>query len=626
MLALSAFALATLVLALAPAVALHAQQPGILQLAPDASVDNTGDTLPAVALARLGHLRLRHAGDVLALRFDAESGQVISSDGAAPDQHWSCVDGAPLAAGPAVADGFSALRDRPGLELRVAPAGNVALSWSLADGRLQLHRPDYEAPAQALSLDGRLPQDACFSPDGARVLIVGARITDRNDFGTWLTCLSSDDGTLLWEADLPGMTPSAVLAAPPVGSLGASAIVTGKDGRAQRLQFENGSNLGLWQAHESHITAATADSAGGLVTASAGGELACWTLTDASHELPARLDWRRAGHLMQVSCVASSPELGLVASGGRDHRVLLWSRKDGEPRAVLPSHAARLTDALRSADGIRTVSAGWDGLMGLWSADGGHRAWVDAHEGRIAGLALLGEHEELLLSCGQDGWLRLWHADDGEPVGAGVQAGVALLSLAATSDGRHVACGGGDGRVHLWTLVRDAAGVPDLMSLGAFPSGGHAAQALAYTPDGSALAVGSSHIRMLEAPGGSVRWEVAAGAPVSALCLSADGTVLAAALASRTVLLLDARDGSERLRWSDHPGRVTAVALAPDGQRVAAGGGTAQIRVLDLRSSQVSLLAGHIEELTSLRWSADGVLISAAADGTALLWSMSAAR
>lgn len=606
--------------------------------------DVLGDELPPGAIARLGSTRLRHAGDLFALHIDAAARTVLSSAHGDGVRRWSIDDGAPVRTGdpdPQDPAWLAELRSRGQLKVRAAQDGRVALVWSLDDGTVRLHRATDTEPGalpggpsgRAVDTDDRWPIDACFDADAKRVLIVGERTSSRSDYGTWVRCLDTTTLQPIWEVDLAGMTPSLVIIAAGTGAVGESdqpasvgepgqsAFVAGRAGHLVRLSLVDGATLAAWDAHDTTVSALAAGPAGALVTGSSDGELVAWDLQpdDTTATVVAR--WRRQAHLSAVTTVACAPSLGLVASGSRDRRVKLWSWKGGEPRAEPVVHATRLTAVLRSRDGGQLVSADWSGRLGLWQANGALRAWVDAHDGRVTGLVGF-DDEGLVLSAGRDGRLALWQLSDGVSAGPIRETATAIMALAASDDGRHIASSGADGVVRLWSLVRDTDSRPLLAPQGELPAGGRTGFALAYTPGAEALFIGTSRVRRIEASDGALRWDVAVGAPVAALSVSPDGRLLAAALASRAVVVLDSADGQELWRWSGHAGRVEAVAFSPDGRRLAAAGGDASIRVrhlLDEDGDELPLL-GHLEPITSLHWGEDGVLTSASSDGTALLW------
>ena len=82
-------------------------------------------------------------------------------------------------------------------------------------------------------------------------------------------------------------------------------------------------------------------------------------------------------------------------------------------------------------------------------------------------------------------------------------------------------------------------------------------------------------------------------------------------------------------------GRINAVALSPDGRRLAAGGQMAlrgqsaqPIRIYDFETGElIQLLTGHTGKIIALAFSPDGMrLLSGSGDRTAVLWDVTTGR
>jgi WD40 repeat protein len=597
--------------------------PAAGQVAEPAPPPSPPERLPEGALVRLGSLDLRHAGPVEWLRFTA-SGRLLQSRSSLDGlRTWSAEDGSAQAPPPGDApepEALAELRAQPQMMVRVAEDDTACCAWSLSDGRVLVGRPGAEL--HGLDAPAHQIQEACFDEGGGRVVLVGESIRTRSDFATWLRCHDTGDGELIWQAELTGMTPSAAAIAPPHGGLGETLLVAGRDGQVQRVSLEDGGVITSWAAHEVFIAALAGSVPGVVVTGTSHGELAAWSLSDDDPAAEPSAWWKRRAHQTGITSVAVAPDRSLVASGARDHRVRLWSGEDGTLHAEPDTHVVRLTGAAVSAQGDLAVTSDWSGRLGLWSPDGGHpagNAWIQAHDGRVTGLTLLAD-PALVLTSGQDGLLALWHLD-GSQAGPPVATESAVLALAMSDNGAHVATSGGDRRVLLWSVVAAEDGSRTLAPRGELATGAGTSQSLAYLPDGEALAIGTSQVRLVAARDGAVRWETSVRAPVADMSVSPDGRLLAAGLASRAVVVLDTEDGRELWRWGDHPGRVTAVAFSPDGRHVAAAGGDALVRIREVDGpAEITTLDGHLGEVTSLSWGADGVLVSASADGTALFW------
>jgi len=237
-----------------------------------------------------------------------------------------------------------------------------------------------------------------------------------------------------------------------------------------------------------------------------------------------------------------------------------------------------------------------------------------------------------------------------------------------------------------WHLNRNSAARYAMLTAAAMPATrvlnetGEPFQSVAFSPDGTTLAVGSGTSATATSGGGSVRlWEVATGRqagvldagsqPILAVAFSHDGNIVAGGSGNGTaqlwhvashqpvgrpiragagrvnsvafsprgsILAVGGKDGIVRL-WgvtSRRPvggpltglsGAVTSVAFSRDGATVAAGGanGTARLWHVATHEPVGGPLTGHIAAVTTMAFSPDGkVLATGSSDGTDRLWDV----
>jgi WD40 repeat protein len=470
--------------------------------------------------------------------------------------------------------------------------GNRSAAWqSLRATRPELRGWEYRYVAALLSRDERIfyghtreVRAVAWGPDGQRL------------------ATASEDGTArVWDART-----GRELLALPGHAQGVSGVAYSPDGKRLATASEDGTAR-LWDA--------AAGAPGAVLRGHAGGVSAVafrpdgTILATASRDRTARL-WDAAtgqpvltigGHADELSAVAFSPEGKRLATASRDGTARVWDAQTGREVLALRGHAQGVTGVAFSPDGRRLLTASGDRTARVWdAATGAQRLALHAHTGPVTAAAFSPDGKRLATAC-RDKWARLWDAaTGGQPSGFG--DGNPLLGVAFSPDGRWLATASAGRTARVW----DVGPRPGVMTLE-----GHAGRvsSAALTPDGKRLATGAQD--------GVRVWDTDTGRAL--LTLRQQHSPVRKFADSVTSALFGAGRGADY---------VLAVALSPDGRRVAAAFLDGTAFIWDAASGQeLVTLQGHTAPLEALAWSPDGGRLAAVSrDGTVGFWDAASGR
>lgn len=154
---------------------------------------------------------------------------------------------------------------------------------------------------------------------------------------------------------------------------------------------------------------------------------------------------------------------------------------------------------------------------------------------------------------------------------------------------------------------------------------GSAVNALAVSPDGSKLAVGTAgqEVVVIDASTGTVERSLSGhSGAVNAVAFSPDGSVIASASEDQGIILWHSTGGIID-RLNGRGGSVNAVAFSPDGMTLLSGDSTGETILWDVQNGTVlHRLTGHDGAVNAVAFSPDGVwALSAGEDTDIVIWS-----
>ena len=289
----------------------------------------------------------------------------------------------------------------------------------------------------------------------------------------------------------------------------------------------------------------------------------------------AQAQWR--GHGGPVKALAIAPDGESVLSGSFDSSAIRWSTSRQAAQQVLRFHESAVNAVAILKDG-RLVTGGEDGRVAIWVAGEPVPASVlSGHTAPVVALAVSPDGGTIA-SASWDRSVKLWPAGGGTPrVLEGHQDNV--NGAAFTPDGGALVTAGYDATLRIWPIGN--GGAATVLTL---PT---PLNAVAVAPDGEIVVGGADGRLFFLSPAGERLAELEAGSsPIIALAVSPDGKRLAAAGIRGAVAVID-RPSRALVRTLVGPGLpVWSAAFAPDSKTLFTGGSDRMIRRWDAENGE----------------------------------------
>jgi WD40 repeat protein/serine/threonine protein kinase len=482
-----------------------------------------------------------------------------------------------------------------------------------------------------------------FRPDGGMIAsVVGYRSGEGGELRLW----KAASGETIHEQRLRGPMHRLAFRAD-----GKRLVLGGTDGSVMIWDTRSARTILEHTIHNTRI-AGLAFSPNGKTIASAAlappdtlelkrGEVKLWDAESAALEHTLRTSDGQGFH-----SVAFHPAFALLATGGEDSMVRLWSTTTGKEVHVLKGHKSAVHGVVFSPDGKLLVSAGSNGTLKIWELDtaaGVDRVTakviqsVTGRTGAILSVAF-GPDGRYLAYAGTDKTVRVWDVESGMGLITFRGHTAVVESVQFSPDGqRLVSCSPARAEVRVWDLTRH----PEYATLA---STGTDVESVAFQDDGQYLVsvTRAGKLQVWDAASGmlSAEHELAISTefvePAGVLSAFAPGGRRLAARCREDgslVRIWDTSDGKPLVACPGHTLPVYCLRFSADGRRLATCacdrkpvGGSHEIKVWD--AADGALLASHSGQgrVFTLAFSPDGRWLAIGGDNGVTVFDGSAER
>ncbi len=378
-----------------------------------------------------------------------------------------------------------------------------------------------------------------------------------------------------------------------------------------------------------------------IATASADNTVKLWC-RDCDWQCPYTLEGRD-GHTAPVQSVSFSPDNQLIATAGDDKTIKLWTRNGQYLKTLVEkpgqkqSHRKPILSVVFSKDSQLIASAGEDKVIKLWRRDGTYIRTLQSPNGYQDAISSVAFDPQgaFIVSGSKDHTIKFWSLDgkllktitgyqqplqnkrltsNSRLIPNGHQQPITSVSF--SPDGQWLATASQDQTVKLWsrdaqllqTLTGHAGGILQVVFSPNFAQD----RTLATASEDTTVKLWKLNPYLLELPSGKV----------TAVALRADGQRIAVAIEGDYAVHLWGSDGSYMTQLIGHQRTINSISFSPDNQLIATASDDHTVRLWDQNGKAIKTLKGHQGAVNSVSFSPDSQwIVTAGNDRKVILWN-----
>ena len=296
----------------------------------------------------------------------------------------------------------------------------------------------------------------------------------------------------------------------------------------------------------------------------------------------------QTGHFGDVVVVKYSPNGSFIASGSEDNTVKLWDVTTGKVVRTLVAHRGYITALDFNASGDMLVTASKDNTIRIWDVRKGTEVRSLPGHSFYASAVAFSPTNNIIASCSIDKTVKLWDIRIGKEIPIPITGLTKPQNtLAFSPDGQTLAVGGDDNTIRLLNIQQNSVVTLDA---------GAGITNLAYSADGSLLIAQCDNqaVKIYDAAKKAFLREVVGVAKQAAI--SPNGRILASVDKSsqedddmdirRTVALWNVFNGKKLRTFIGNSPRVLCFAFSPDGTKLTTGGADRAMRTYDVATGR----------------------------------------